>query len=580
MTTMLHGRIYIADDEPANVELLEAVLERAGFTSVASFSDGQSLLDAVAVQEPDLILLDLRMPVLDGLSVLRGLAEGPTAGRYLPVLVLTADATRASRDQALSSGAHDFLTKPFDPAEVLLRVGNLLETRRLHQELRRRNVDLAGQVETTTRTLADREQEWAQQAAALSHLEARGTAEETAQAICDELSRMTGLTRTIVVALDAAGQAIPLARDDSVDVRVRVNSPLPPELSIGWAERVGSGPWVGPYPGSLGSSLLRAPGDSPTAMAIIPLRTSTALLGAIVVCTKATDGITFLAGRLPVLESFGAVASALLGPGIVSRQQRGEIRRDLEAVLASEAFLPVFQPVVDLASGETVGHEALTRFDDGTRPDRRFADADAVGLGLELEAACLAAAMAAAPRLPGNGWLSLNVSPALLLERARLSVCLDGQERSSVLEVTEHVAIENYSAIREAVSSIGANVRIAVDDAGAGFASFRHILELRPDYVKLDIGLVRNIDHDDVRQALVAGIVYFAKKSGCRLIAEGIETEGERDQLRSLGVDLGQGYLLGRPAAVGDQLEPAAAQVEARMRRGHERTTLPLPTAR
>ena len=577
---MLHGRIYIADDEPANVDLLEAVLERAGFTSVATFSDGQALLDAIAEHEPDLILLDLRMPVLDGLAVLKHLASGPTAGGFLPVLVLTADATRVSRDQALSSGAHDYLTKPFDPAEVLLRVGNLLETRRLHQELRSRNVDLTGQVERTTRTLADREQEWAQQAAALSHLEAHGSAEETAQGICDELSGMTGLTRVMVVALDAAGQAIPLARDATVDVRIRVNSPLPSELMVGWAERVGNGPWVGPYPDALGSPLLRAPGDLPTAMAIIPLRTSTAMLGAIVICTQAVDGITFLAGRLPVLESFGAVASALLAPGIISRQQRGEIRRDLETVLASEAFVPVFQPVVDLATGATVGHEALTRFHDGTRPDRRFADADAVGLGLELEQACLTAAMAAAPRLPGNGWLSLNVSPALLLERARLRGCLDGQARFAVLEVTEHVAIENYSAIRDAVSSIGANVRIAVDDAGAGFASFRHILELRPDYVKLDIGLVRDIDTDDVRQALVAGIVYFAKKSGCRLIAEGIETEGERDQLRSLGVDLGQGFLLGRPAAAEDQPDPTAAQVEARIRRVADRADLSVPTAR
>jgi EAL domain-containing protein (putative c-di-GMP-specific phosphodiesterase class I)/DNA-binding response OmpR family regulator len=579
MTTMLHGRIYIADDEPANVELLEAVLGRAGFTSITSFSDGGALLAAIALQEPDLILLDLRMPIVDGLSVLRGLADGPTAGGYLPVLVLTADATRASREQALSSGAHDYLTKPFDPAEVLLRVGNLLETRRLHQELHRRNIDLTGQVEATTRTLADREQEWAQQAAALSHLEARGSAEETAQAICDELSRMAGLTRVLVVALDAAGQAIPLARDASVDVRVRVNSPLPPELTVGWAERVGSGPWVGAYPGAFGSPLVRAPGELPTAMAIVPLRTSTAMLGAIVVCTEAVDGVTFLAGRLPVLESFGAVASALLAPGIISRQRYGEVRSDLEAVLVAEAFKPVFQRVIDLASGTTVGYEALTRFHDGTRPDRRFADADAVGLGLELESACLSAALVDAARLPGDGWLSLNVSPALLLERGRLKDCLVGQTRPVVLEVTEHVAIQNYGAVREAVSSIGANVQIAVDDAGAGFASFRHILELRPDYVKLDIGLVRQIDHDDVRQALVAGIVYFAKKSGCRLIAEGIETPGERRQLHSLGVDLGQGYLLGRPARAGEPLDRAAARSESRTLQAADRARVSLPTA-
>jgi EAL domain-containing protein (putative c-di-GMP-specific phosphodiesterase class I)/DNA-binding response OmpR family regulator len=548
MAAKLDSRIYIADDEPANVKLLEAILGSAGFSSIASFSDGEALLRAIDEQEPDLILLDLRMPVLDGMSVLQGLNTGSPARGYLPVLVLTADATRGSRDQALSSGAHDYLTKPFDPTEVLLRVRNLLETRRLHEELRLHNIDLTGQVEATTRTLADREQEWAEQAAALSHLEAGDTAEATAQAICDELSRMAGLTGALVVALDAAGQAVPLARDASVDVRVRVNSALPHELTIGWAERVAAGPWVGPYEAGFGLSLTRVPSLLPTAMAIMPLRTSTAMLGAIVVCTEAVNGVTFLAGRLPVLESFGAVASALLAPGILARQRRGEVRGELEAVLAEGAFGPAFQPILDLVSGATVGHEALTRFHDGTRPDRRFADADAVGLGLELESACLSAAMSASPRLPGAGFLSLNVSPELLLERLRLSQCLREQVRPVVLEVTEHVAIEDYTAIRAAVSSLGPNVRIAVDDAGAGFASFRHILELRPDFVKLDIGLVRDIDRDDVRQALVAGIVYFARKSSCQLIAEGIETTAEFEQLKALGVDLGQGYLLGRPA--------------------------------
>jgi EAL domain-containing protein (putative c-di-GMP-specific phosphodiesterase class I)/DNA-binding response OmpR family regulator len=579
MSAMLQSRIYIADDEPANVQLLEAVLDRAGFTSLASFANGQELLDAIDVREPDLILLDLRMPTLDGMSVLRRLAETSSARGYLPVLVLTADATRASRDQALSSGAHDYITKPFDPAEVLLRVRNLLETRRLHQELRLRNIDLKGQVDATTQTLAQRELEWAQQAAALSHLEARESAEETAQAICDELSRMAGLTRVLIVALDAAGQAVPLARDPSVDARIRVNSPIPPEYTKGWAERVGSGPWVGPYAGAFGSPFRRLPNDQPTAMAIIPLRASVGLLGAIVVCTEAVDGVTFLAGRLPVLESFGAVASALLGPGIVARQQHGEVRGEVEAVLQDGAFEPVFQPVVDLASGAIVGYEALTRFRDRTRPDRRFADAEAVGLGLALESACLAAALAAAPDLPGSGWVSLNVSPGLLLERQRLARCLHGYGGPVVLEVTEHVAIENYGAIRDAVAGLGGHVQVAVDDAGAGFASFRHILELHPDFVKLDIGLVRQIDHDDVRQALVAGIVYFAKKSGCRLIAEGIETAGERDQLRALGVDLGQGYLLGRPTPAAE-LPAASTDSGAPAAENRGRAKLSMPTLR
>lgn len=577
MTATLDSRIYVADDEPANIALLEAVLGRAGYTSITAFPDGEALLAAIAEREPDLILLDLRMPIVDGMSVLKLLPTATHAHRYLPVLVLTADATRASRDQALSSGAHDFLTKPFDTGEVLLRVGNLLETRRLHEELRRRNEDLTVQVDATTETLAHREREWAQQAAALSHLEVRETAEETAQAVCDELSLMSGLTGVLVVAIDPAGQVVPLARDASTDVRVRINSPLPPELTVGWADRVGSGPWVGPYEADPGSSLRRVAVKPLTAMAIIPMRTNSSMLGAIVVCTDMPDGIPFLAARLPTLESFGAVASALLAPAMLARQRRGELRGDLEAVLATGAFEPVFQPVLDLATGATVGHEALTRFHDGMRPDRRFADAEAVGLGLELESACLSAAMAASRHLPGGGWLSLNVSPALLLERRRLRACLRARIGPVVLEVTEHVAIEDYAAISEAVASIGADVRIAVDDAGAGFASFRHILELRPDYVKLDIGLVREIDHDDVRQALVAGIVYFAKKSGCQLIAEGIETPGERDQLRSLGVDLGQGYLLGRPVPSTGGVAPSAPSTAAGTRARRSMATITTP---
>ena len=290
--------------------------------------------------------------------------------------------------------------------------------------------------------------------------------------------------------------------------------------------------------------------DPSTALAIVPLRTGKTMLGALAAATAASDGSAFLAHRLPVLESFAAVASALLAPGILARQQQGALRWELEEILATEAFTPAYQPIVELETGAVVGYEALTRFSDGTRPDRRFADAAAVGLGFELEVATLQAALAGAEALPPDRWLNLNVSPGLLLEASRLRRLVRKRERPLVLEVTEHVAIDDYAAFRSSVGSLGPRLRYAVDDAGAGYASFRHILELRPDYVKLDIGLVHRIDHDEVRQALVAGIVYFARRSGCRLVAEGIETDAERQLLQDLGVELGQGYLLGRPAPI------------------------------
>jgi EAL domain-containing protein (putative c-di-GMP-specific phosphodiesterase class I)/DNA-binding response OmpR family regulator len=544
------SNIYIVDDEPANTRLLEAVLTRAGLRHLATFQDGAALLAAVEKAEPDLILLDLHMPGMTGADVLRALAARPGADSYLPVLVLTGDGSRDSRNQALSNGAHDFLTKPFDIGEVELRVRNLLQTRRLHTQLRSRNADLSGDLDLTTRRLAQCEREWAAQAQALSQLEARDTPEATAQAVCDAVAALPEVASAVLLAFDSRGGVVPIARNALADLRLPLNRALPVDVAERWWRRVWSGPWVGSWEPLLGSALQRLPTEEPTAMAAVPLRGGPTPLGALIVSTAVADGITYLATRLPVLESFAAVGGALLAPGLGARHEHRLIRDELQAVIAQRAFAPVFQPIVDLATAQTIGYEALTRFNDGTPPDRRFAEASAVGLGLELESVCLETALKAADRLPADHWLSLNVSPDLLLEHDRLSDRVRGATRPIVLEVTEHVAIEDYPQFRQSTARFGPDIRYAVDDAGAGFASFRHIIELRPDFVKLDIALVRDIGQDPIRQALVAGIVYFAEASGCQLIAEGIERSDELDRLRSLAVGLGQGYLLGRPADV------------------------------
>ena len=104
--------------------------------------------------------------------------------------------------------------------------------------------------------------------------------------------------------------------------------------------------------------------------------------------------------------------------------------------------------------------------------------------------------------------------------------------------------------MRARIRALGTNVRIAVDDAGAGFASMQHVVELEPQVVKLDISLVRGVDADPARQALIAGMHYFAERTHCELLAEGIETEAELEALKALGIRLGQGYLLVAPSKV------------------------------
>jgi CheY-like chemotaxis protein len=133
---ILAARILVVDDVPANLKLLEDLLAQEGFTQVLGLTESEKVLELAAAFEPDLLLLDLHMPGLDGYAILESLARRKAEGEYLPVCVLTADATREARHKALALGAKDFLTKPFDKVEVVLRVWNLLETRVLYQRLR------------------------------------------------------------------------------------------------------------------------------------------------------------------------------------------------------------------------------------------------------------------------------------------------------------------------------------------------------------------------------------------------------------------------------------------------------------
>jgi EAL domain-containing protein (putative c-di-GMP-specific phosphodiesterase class I) len=253
-----------------------------------------------------------------------------------------------------------------------------------------------------------------------------------------------------------------------------------------------------------------------------------------------------LVERLPALVTFGSIIGTLIRPGLGARHLEAADRTALQAVIDASAFTPFFQPIVDLWDGSVVGHEALTRFRDGRPPNIVFDTAARAGLGIELETACLQASIEASHNLPPGGYLSLNASPELVLS-GQLGPVLATVARPVVLEITEHVEIDDYAGLRRELKRLGSSVRLAVDDAGAGYASFRHILELAPDFVKIDLDLVRGVDAEPARQALIAGMGYFAVKRKLRLVAEGIETRKELDALQALAVPYGQGYLLGRP---------------------------------
>ena len=381
------ARVLIVDDSEPNILLLNRILRRTGVEQIFSTTDPRRAVEMFREHSPDLVLLDLQMPFLDGFEVMKELQELIPEDDYVPVLVLTADDATETKQRALTAGANDFLTKPFDQTEVILRARNLLHTRAMHTRLQRQNARL----------------------------------EATVQAH-DDRDRTT-------------------------------------------------------------------------------------------------------------------------------RAERREQVRRITEILTGDVLGMVYQPIIDLDSGIVVGEEALARFDCEPRqtPDVWFAEAADVGLAVELE--LLAIRLALEADIGPDQYLSLNASPTTAAAPALHELLGQSGYDRIVLEITEHAKVADYDALREALEVLRANgVRLAVDDAGAGFASLQHILLLRPEVIKLDISLTRGIDSDPVRRALALALVSFANELGATIVAEGIETAEEMQAIQDLGVRCGQGYYLGRPA--------------------------------
>ena len=294
-----------------------------------------------------------------------------------------------------------------------------------------------------------------------------------------------------------------------------------------------------------------ATGEGIVEIVLAPIRFEGALIAVLAIGTRDPEAAKTSASRFAHFEELGSYAGSLFGAQAIEYRNAEVKRAEIDAIIAARAFHPVFQPFIDLTTGEVVGFEALTRFDDGAHPGQRFDEAVTVGRVVELEAACARAALSAADALPAGAFVTINFSAASILSGQAAAVVAPAG-RPVVIEVTENTRIANYPELRAAVDRIP-GVRLAVDDTGAGYAALSHIMELRPDFVKLDVSMIRDIDTNAVRQAMVAGMCHFAEQSGMVLIAEAVETEAEARELRALGVTLGegamlaQGYYFGRP---------------------------------
>jgi EAL domain-containing protein (putative c-di-GMP-specific phosphodiesterase class I)/CheY-like chemotaxis protein len=514
----------VVDDDDGVRRFLAAALDDAGYETVEAATGAAAL--ALVDDTITAIVLDNRLPDLTGLDLVIDLRT-QAAFATLPVLLVTGDDELASQVAGLDAGATDYLIKPIEPDELVARLGAHLRgqrawTTRIDQQLERRS-----SIATT-----------------LFGIVPRSSAESTAAAVCEALATEHAFEAIAIARLDERGRLVVLASCGGApflsSLHALAVAPTSYRLERAqhpWIERPGNG------------------AAAPLPLAIAPMRLGGLTVG-LLLCgaprpTNGRASCRLMDELLAETIDIAGAATGLLGMSLHEQAERDRRRQDLLSIVRARAFRPAFQPMVGLERRNLIGFEALTRFDDAVPPDQRFTEASRLGIGAELELATMEAALEAAAALPDGSFVSINVTPSLVLDqRDAIRSLVRNVGRDVVLELTEHDVVDDYPALRDAIHDVDSSARVSIDDAGAGFASLRHVVMLAPDFVKLDRSWVTGIETDPTRQAMVAGLSHFARRTGCDLVAEGIEEEAERAMLCELDVPFGQGFLLGRPAPV------------------------------
>jgi EAL domain-containing protein (putative c-di-GMP-specific phosphodiesterase class I) len=263
-----------------------------------------------------------------------------------------------------------------------------------------------------------------------------------------------------------------------------------------------------------------------------------------------------LNGRdLTFLTLISEVAAELIEKNVQFEMLNKDAKLAIENVIKTKGIDIYFQPIFNLNTNKISGFEALSRFTSipYRTPDIWFNEATQLGLGEPLEMLAIQNTLDYIDKFDKATYISVNTAPEHILSGAIAKVFEQIDCNQIVLELTEHTQVLDYPAMREALKPLRIKgMRLAIDDAGAGFSSFQHILELEADIIKLDISLTQNINKERSKYLLAKALCGFAKAINCIILAEGVETQDELDTLRVLGVDKVQGYLLGRPAPFED----------------------------
>lgn len=556
---LLSYTILVVDDEPTNTKVLDKILSKAGYTSVVATNDSREALALVQRHRPGVVLLDLNMPHLSGFDVLDHL-KSELNDDCPPVVILTAQSDQPSRLQALQSGARDFLTKPFDRAELLVRIENMLALRQAEEERLRfysQYDNLTGlpnrdySIRLLEDNLTNRQDEpiavlllALQRFSRINQSLGHEAGDRFLCAFKDRILKLFPQRQTIIGRLEGARFLIVMLGQEAVNL------------------------------GNLADRLQHLLDDlyQPLQIDEVEFR-PTAHIGASIFPKDGRSARELLASADSALTR--ARNQADLGYAFADASTDTQVREqiqletELHRALEREEFFLVYQPQVALTDGRIVGVEALLRWNHPSRgvvpPDQFIPLLEETGLIIPagewiLDQAC-AQARTWFDTLENQSALriAINLSPRQFQSNNLLEQIKNAIKRYNIpphqleLEVTESLLIEDFPGTHQLLTQLDTmGVRIALDDFGTGYSALTYLQAFPFHAMKVDRSFVSTVGGSRKSEALLRTIVQIGKSLELEVIAEGIETKAQFDFLRNHGCDLGQGFGLSRPQPVGE----------------------------
>jgi EAL domain-containing protein (putative c-di-GMP-specific phosphodiesterase class I)/CheY-like chemotaxis protein len=527
-------RILVIDDDADLIASVAAVLEAGGYEVVTATS-GEQGLELAFTRHPHLILLDVTMPGMDGHQVCRELQFGYT--KDIPVVFLSARTELSHMMEANRAGASGYVTKPFRADHLLQTVRDVLRDASVYHDDVTGLPTLANVQVEVQRMLFDHGQLGIIYVSiggvqALEQLQGFEVVDEVYRAVGQALQQARGellraedfvsissLGDAFLIVLSPARDSSFITEEDLVAVKQRLEEKLLAQIEHDLESRT--------------------------------LRKVDLFVG----CSRLTQS--------PKIRFKRALLDAIARATTSIEAERDEIRTRLrcqfEEVMAEQQLTCVFPPIVNLRDFEAIGYEILSR---GPReselhtPDALFEIARSEGRVAELDRLCRRTACHAGEQLPAHALRFINTEPLTMFLHSHgdsfvqefVEVTPSSVRGLTVIEITENSVIDDFDRMRDMVRQLRAHgFRVAIDDAGAGYAGLQTMVEIEPDFIKLDMSLIRGVDTSVVKQRLVRTLRDFCREAAITLIAEGIETARQLETLCELGVTHGQGFLFGLP---------------------------------